>query len=347
MDEKQISALAGGIIHPETGEGLAVKNVEVSPGAVKLTIVTPRSRDPFAASLKREAAARIENAFPGVKATVFIEEPPVKPVEKKEPQGPRGIPGVGCIIAVASGKGGVGKSTVAASLAATLAEAGYRTGLLDADIYGPSQPALFGVEGFRPETEIVNGQERITPASARGVKLMSIAFFINPGDALVWRGPMATSALRQLVRQTDWGGLDFLLIDLPPGTGDVHLTILQEVKVDGAIVVTTPQRIALADVERGMAMFRAEKIAVPVLGIVENMAWFTPAEHPEDKYYIFGKDGAEDLARKAGVGILGRIPLVVPKGMAPEGGVSWNVDNHTVSETYKAIAKAITKNCRC
>ena len=216
--------------------------------------------------------------------------------------------------------GGVGKSTVTANLAVALARTGYRTGVLDADIYGPSQPMMFGVEDYRPEGENIEGKEWIVPAEAYGVKVMSIGFFIPPGDALMWRGPMATNALRQMIHQTLWGPLDFLLLDLPPGTGDVHLSVISEMKVDGALIVTTPQRVALADVVRGVHMFRNEKVNIPVLGLVENMAWFTPAELPDNRYYIFGQGEAARLAEREKLPLLASIPLIRSVSEAADSG---------------------------
>jgi ATP-binding protein involved in chromosome partitioning len=220
------------------------------------------------------------------------------------------LPGVENIIAIASGKGGVGKSTIAVNLAVALAKTGASVGLLDADVYGPSLPKMFGLEGLRPEIRQEGNRELMVPIEKYGVKALSLGFFVNPEDALVWRGPMATNALKQLITLGDWGELDYLLIDLPPGTGDIHLTMVQEVAVTGAVIVSTPQQVALADVIKGIAMFTGEKINVPVLGLVENMSWFTPAELPENKYYIFGKEGCKNLAKSLGIELLAQIPLV-------------------------------------
>ena len=214
------------------------------------------------------------------------------------------------IIAVASGKGGVGKSTVAANLAVALAQLGYKTGLIDADVYGPSVPKMFHAEHEKPEIRQEENKDIIVPIERYGVKILSIGFFVDAQDALVWRGPMATNALKQLIHQGDWGELDFLMIDMPPGTGDVHLTMVQEMSITGAVIVSTPQQVALADAIKGINMFRGEKINVPVLGLIENMAWFTPAELPENKYYIFGKEGCSKLAAQSNVPLLGQIPLV-------------------------------------
>jgi ATP-binding protein involved in chromosome partitioning len=220
------------------------------------------------------------------------------------------LPNIKNIIAVASGKGGVGKSTVATNLAIALSKSGAAVGLIDADIYGPSIPKMFNVEGQRPMVNKIDGVDIIEPIESYGIKILSIGFFINPDDALVWRGPMATNALKQLLLQSNWGELDYLMVDLPPGTSDVHLTLVQEVSVTGAIIVSTPQEVALADAVKGISMFLGDKINVPVLGLVENMSWFTPEELPDNKYYIFGKDGCKKLAEKRNIPLLGQIPIV-------------------------------------
>jgi len=214
------------------------------------------------------------------------------------------------IIAVASGKGGVGKSTVSANLAVALAKKGYKVGLLDADIFGPSIPKMFGVENAQVSLERKEGRDLIVPVESHGVKLLSIGFFVKKGDAIVWRGAMASGALKQLIGEGDWGELDYFLIDFPPGTSDVHLTLVQSVPITGAVIVSTPQEVALADAQKGIRMFTNEKVNVPILGLVENMAWFTPAELPNNRYYIFGKEGAKRLAEENNYALLGQIPIV-------------------------------------
>ncbi len=241
-----------------------------------------------------------------VNVKVVQSEPKAQPnlIKGKE------IPNIKNIIAIASGKGGVGKSTITANTAVTLAKMGFNVGVLDADIYGPSQHLMFDVEKARPLSVNVDGRSKMKPIENYGVKLLSLGFFTNPNQAVIWRGPMASKALKQLIFDADWGELDFLLIDLPPGTGDVHLSIVQSLPINGAVVVSTPQNIALADAKKGVAMFQQDSIKVPVLGIVENMAYFTPEELPENRYYIFGKDGAKHLAEDINTKFLGEIPLV-------------------------------------
>ena len=244
-----------------------------------------------------------------VKVNVKSVAPPKKEEDSNLIKGKK-IPNIQNIIAVASGKGGVGKSTITANTAISLAKMGFKVGVLDADIYGPSMHLMFDVEKERPISVNVDGRSKMKPIENYGVKLLSLGFFTNPNQAVIWRGPMASKALNQLIFDADWGELDFLLIDLPPGTGDVHLSIVQALPINGAVIVSTPQNIALADAKKGVAMFQQESIQVPVLGIVENMAYFTPEELPDNKYYIFGKDGAKHLAEDIDTKFLGEIPLV-------------------------------------
>jgi ATP-binding protein involved in chromosome partitioning len=234
-----------------------------------------------------------------------------KGIEKKgDPSLRKILPGVKNIIAVASGKGGVGKSTVTANLAVGLAKKGYKVGLIDADVYGPSMPTMFDLNEQKPYSVAMNGKDYIEPIEAYGVKLLSIGFFVSKDEAVIWRGSMATKAINQLLSDAWWGDLDYMLIDLPPGTGDIHLTFVQTIPITGAVIITTPQEVALADARKGVSMFKQDNIKVPVLGIVENMAFFTPEELPDNKYYIFGKDGGKDLAEDLGVRLLSQIPLV-------------------------------------
>ncbi|HHJ10005.1 MAG TPA: MRP family ATP-binding protein [Bacteroidetes bacterium] len=298
------------IKHPETAGDIVssnmVENLRIDGRQIIFTLALPKPNDPFFNSIKKLCDRQLKKKF-GKDVEVMITVPvKVGPLKT----GPEVLPEVKNVIVVASGKGGVGKSMVAANLAVTLAKQGWKTGLLDADIFGPSVPKMMDLEGSVPRVHKVNGIDMIIPLEKYGMKILSIGFFINTDDALVWRGPMATSALKQLLQQGDWGELDFLIVDLPPGTSDIHLTMVQEIPVTGALMVTTPQDVALADVIRGIAMFRSDKIEVPVLGLVENMAWFTPEEMPDKKYYIFGEGGARKIAEKYNVPVLANIPIV-------------------------------------
>ncbi len=287
-------------------------DIRIDGNHVSFTIIFDKPTDPFKASLLKTAEAAIKLKAPD--AVVEINTATRRPAAEKPAKAPV-LPGVKNIVAVSSGKGGVGKSTVAANLAVALAAEGYRVGLLDADIFGPSVPKMFGLEGEQLFMHEVDGRNLIIPAEAYGVKVLSIGFLIDPASAAVWRGAMASNALKQLIEQADWGELDYFLIDMPPGTSDIHLTLVQTLGLTGTIVVTTPQQVALADARKGIAMFRDEKINVPVLGLVDNMAWFTPEKHPDERYFLFGREGAVDeLAREFEVPVLARIPLVASVG---------------------------------
>ncbi len=251
------------------------------------------------------------------------------------------IPGIKNIIAVASGKGGVGKSTVTANLAVSLAKMGFSVGILDADIYGPSMPIMFDVESEKPISVMVDGKSKMKPIESYEVKILSIGFFTSPSQAVIWRGPMASKALNQMIFDADWGELDFMLIDLPPGTGDIHLSIMQSLPVTGAVVVSTPQAVALADAKKGVSMFLSDAINVPVLGIIENMAYFTPEELPENKYYIFGKEGARNLSEDLGVPFLGEVPIVQSIREAGDYGRPAALQTGSVIET---VFEQITRN---
>ncbi|MTG98668.1 P-loop NTPase [Myroides sp. BIT-d1] len=270
-----------------------------------------------------------------VKVNIKIEAP-----EKPEIKG-KAIPGIKNIVAISSGKGGVGKSTVTANLAATLANMGFNVGVLDADIYGPSMPIMFDVESARPISVEVDGKSKMKPINAYGVEILSIGFFTKGDQAVIWRGPMAAKALNQMIFDADWGELDFLLIDLPPGTGDIHLSIMQSLPITGAVVVSTPQAVALADAKKGVSMFMSESINVPVLGIVENMAYFTPAELPENKYYIFGENGARNLAKDLDVPFLGEVPIVQSIREAGDFGRPAALQNDTVVTN---VFEEVTRN---
>ena len=250
------------------------------------------------------------------------------------------IPGIKNIIAIASGKGGVGKSTITANIAVSLSKMGFKVGILDADVYGPSMPIMFDVANEKPLATNVNGKSKMLPVENYGVKMLSLGFFTDPNQAVIWRGAMATKALNQMLFDADWGELDFMLIDLPPGTGDIHLTIVQAIPVTGAVIVSTPQNIALADAKRGVAMFKQDNINVPVLGIIENMSYFTPEELPDNKYYIFGKDGAKILAENIKTAFLGEIPLV--QSIRESGDVGHPValqEDSPLQEAFKNVTK--------
>ena len=279
---------------------------EGDPWKVKVVLEFPRDTDPFLKSTVKAAEAAIKYHC-GKDVEVSIE---TEFKSKPRPEVGEMLPGVKNIIAVSSGKGGVGKSTVSANLAIALARLGYKVGLLDTDIFGPSMPKMFNVEDERPYAVKVDGRDLICPIEKYGVKLLSIGFFVSPTTATLWRGGMATSALKQLIADADWGELDYFILDTPPGTSDIHLTLLQTLSITGAIIVSTPQQVALADARKGIDMYRNEKVNVPILGLIENMAWFTPAELPENKYYIFGKEGCKQLAEEMQVPLLAQIPLV-------------------------------------
>ena len=273
---------------------------------VRVVIEFPRETDPFLKSTVKAAEAAIHyHVSKDVEVEIKTEFR-----SKPRPEAGKMLPGVRNIVAVSSGKGGVGKSTVSANLAISLARMGYRVGLLDADIFGPSMPKMFDVEDARPYSVHVDGRDLIEPVEKYGVKLLSIGFFVNPETATLWRGSMASNALKQLIADANWGELDYLILDTPPGTSDIHLTLLQTLAITGAVVVSTPQQVALADARKGVDMYRNEKVNVPILGLVENMAWFTPEELPGNKYYIFGREGCRRLADELGVPLLAQIPLV-------------------------------------
>lgn len=299
--------------YPGTGKNLVEAemvedDIRIDGNKVSFSLIFEKPTDPFMKSVIKAAETAILT-YVGkdvdIKGNIGV-----KTVQSARPEVSKLLPQVKNIIAVSSGKGGVGKSTVAANLAVALAKQGYKVGLLDADIFGPSMPKMFQVEDARPYAERVEGRDLIIPVEKYGLKLLSIGFFVDPDQATLWRGGMASNALKQLIADADWGELDYFLIDLPPGTSDIHLTIVQTLAVTGAIVVSTPQAVALADARKGINMFTNEKVNVPILGLVENMAWFTPAELPGNKYYLFGKEGAKKLAEEMHVPLLGQIPIV-------------------------------------
>ena len=299
--------------------------------------------------IKKRAEADViktikEKVSEEAKVTVNIKiEAPVKPSNPNLIKG-KNIPGIKNIIAVASGKGGVGKSTITANLAVSLSKLGYKVGILDADIYGPSIPIMFDVVKERPLSTTIDGRSKMKPVENYGVKVLSIGFFTTPEQAVIWRGPMASKALNQLIFDAAWGDLDYMLIDLPPGTGDIHLSIMQSMPITGAVVVSTPQPVALADARRGVAMFQQENIQVPVLGVIENMAYFTPEELPENKYYIFGKEGAKNLSEDLNISFLGEIPLVQSIREAGDSGRPVALQEETpLAKAFEKITKEVIK----
>ena len=286
--------------------GMVADTPSIDGMKVKVVLEFPRDTDPFLKSTVKAAEAAIHYHISKDVEVEIVTEFKSKP----RPEVGKLLPEVKNIIAVSSGKGGVGKSTVAANLAISLARLGYKVGLLDADIFGPSMPKMFHVEDARPYAVEKDGRQLLAPREEYGVKLLSIGFFVNPDTATLWRGGMASNALKQLIADADWGELDYFILDTPPATSDIHLTLLQTLAITGAVIVSTPQNVALADARKGIDMYRNEKVNVPILGLVENMAWFTPAELPENRYYIFGKEGCKRLAEEMQTPLLAQIPLV-------------------------------------
>ena len=330
--------------YPGTGKdlvesGMLEDDIRISGLAVSFSLIFEKDTDPFLKSVIKasetaiktyvdeNAAVTIHTKFVHKNAQVETRETSIKAKQ---------------IIAIHSGKGGVGKSTVAANLAVALAKRGYKVGLLDADIHGPSMPKMFHTEDCRPVSVTINGRDLIEPIEQYGVKMLSIGFFVDPTNAVVWRGGLASNAVKQLIEDAYWGELDYFLIDLPPGTSDIHLTLVSELHLTGAIVVTTPQPVALVDARKGVDMFRNEKINVPVLGIIENMAWFTPAELPNNRYYIFGQDGGKKLAEELGVPLLGQIPLVQSVREAGDNGTPIALqDGHPAAAIFDTICRQL------
>ena len=331
------------VIYPGTKKslvesGMVADNMRIDGMKVSFSLVFPRNTDPFLKSTVKAAEAQIHySVSPDVEVNITTEFK-----SAPRPEVGKLLPDVKNIIAVSSGKGGVGKSTVSANLAIALAKLGYKVGLLDTDIFGPSMPKMFGVEDARPYAVHVDGRDLIEPVEKYGIKLLSIGFFVNPDTATLWRGGMATAALKQLIADADWGDLDYFILDTPPGTSDIHLTLLQTLAITGAVIVTTPQKVALADARKGIDMYVNDKVNVPVLGLIENMAYFTPAELPENKYYIFGRDGGKKLAEEMGVPLLAQIPIV--QGICESGDdgrpAACNVDSVT-GQAFLNLAQSV------
>ncbi|MFC4095416.1 Mrp/NBP35 family ATP-binding protein [Euzebyella saccharophila] len=349
IDKKQVLKALENITVPGEGQNMvesgAVKNVQIFGDEVEVDIsisnpslqARKKTEVEILKVIHREVYEKAK-----IKINIKVDAPAAKP-KTNEIKG-KPIPGIQNIIAVASGKGGVGKSTVTANLAVTLAKMGFKVGLLDADIYGPSMPIMFDVANEKPLAVNVDGKSKMKPVENYGVKLLSIGFFTQPNQAVIWRGPMASKALNQMIFDAAWEELDFLLVDLPPGTGDIHLSIMQAMPITGAVVVSTPQEVALADAKKGVAMFQQETINVPVLGIIENMAYFTPEELPNNKYYIFGKEGAKYLAEDLEVPFLGEIPLVQSVREAGDVGRPAALQTATlIEEAFEELTKNVVQ----
>lgn len=308
---KLITDVLATVMYPGTKKnliesGMLADDVRIDGMKVSFTLLFPKETDPFLKStLKATEAALHYHISKDIEVEIKTEF-----ASKPRPEVGKLLPQVKNIIAVSSGKGGVGKSTVSANLAIALAKLGYRVGLLDADVFGPSMPKMFDVEGARPYATQIDGRDLIEPVEKYGVKLLSIGFFVGKETATLWRGSMASNALKQLIADANWGELDFFILDTPPGTSDIHLTLLQTLAITGAVIVSTPQDVALADARKGIDMYRNEKVNVPILGLIENMAWFTPAELPENRYYLFGQEGCKRLAEEMHVPLLAQIPIV-------------------------------------
>jgi ATP-binding protein involved in chromosome partitioning len=333
---KTITDILQNVVYPGPSESVVkldmVQEIRIAGSRISFTLVFQRDNDLNIQAVSEACAREIEKVL-GTEYDLTI-----TPKGIHRMQAPV-LPGVKNIIAIASGKGGVGKSTVAVNLAIAMAKTGAKVGLIDADIFGPSIPKMFGEETAHPPIEDIEGREMIIPIEKYGVKILSIGFFSNQETALIWRGPVASNALKQMIIQGLWGELDYILIDLPPGTSDIHLTVVQTLPVTGSVIVTTPQDVALADVIKGVSMFQSKSIDVPVLGIVENMSWFTPAELPENKYYIFGKNGGKNLAEKMGIPLLGQIPIVMSIREGGDNGipVAWE-DDSTIGNAFTELA---------
>lgn len=316
-----------------------IRDIAVTPEKVSFTVVLTTPACPLKEKIKNDCLDAVETVVGEAVEIDITMTSSVTSTRSNEPL----LPGVKNIIAIASGKGGVGKSTVTSNLAVALARSGAKVGVIDADIYGPSVPTMFNCEHEQPAVEQINGKNMIVPLEQYGVKLMSIGFLAPPDSAMIWRGPMASSALKQFFSDTLWGDLDYLLIDLPPGTSDIHLTMVQTVPVTGALIVTTPQKVALADANKGLLMFKQPGINVPVLGVVENMAYFTPEELPDNKYYIFGKDGGQKLAEKHDVPYIGQIPLVQSIRESGDSGLPAVMKEGIVSQAFMELAEALAR----
>ncbi len=338
-NEEHIKDLLKQVSHPALRKNIVdlniVRQIRVSESKVTLTLVFTNKNDPLKNAVKRACISLLNERLEGnpeLEVLVEFESP------SNEIQESGVLATVNNIIAIASGKGGVGKSTVAVNLAVAFAKSGSRVGLIDADIFGPSVPKMLNAENERPYAHKVNGRDLIIPVQRFGVRVLSLGFFLDPHDATIWRGPMASNALRQLMSDADWGDLDYMFIDLPPGTSDIHLTMVQTVPVTGAVIVSTPQRVALADAVKGISMFRNKHVEVPILGLIENMSWFTPVELPDNKYFIFGREGCKNLADEMNVPFLGQIPVVQSISESGDSGLPVVLQEGIPGEAFKSIA---------
>lgn len=348
MYPQQIIDALRHVRYPGTGKdlvesGMLEDDIRISGFEVSFSLLFPKENDPFMKSVVKASEAALKTYVdPNISANIHIK----KPVQTSSSQREENTINAKHIIAIHSGKGGVGKSTVAANLAISLAQKGLRVGLLDADIHGPSMPKMFHTEDCRPYSVEIEGRTLIEPIEQYGVKMLSIGFFVNPDQAVIWRGGMASNAIKQLIEDAHWGELDYFLIDLPPGTSDIHLTLISTLRLTGVIVVTTPQPVALVDARKGVEMFRNEKVNVPILGLIENMAWFTPAELPENKYYIFGRDGGKQLAEELGIPLLGQIPLVQSIREGGDEGIPVALQaGHPAAEIFARCTERIQTGC--
>ena len=342
---KLITDALATVRYPGTGKNLVEAemvedDLRIDGMSVSFSLLFEREIDPFLKSVVKAAETAIHTYVDkDVRVTINV-----KTTQARRPEPGKMLPQVRNVIAVSSGKGGVGKSTVAANLAVALARLGYKVGLLDADIFGPSMPKMFHMEAERIFAEEKEGRQLLIPAMKYGVKLLSIGFFVNPDTATLWRGGMASNALKQLIADTDWGELDYFILDTPPGTSDIHLTLLQNLAITGAVIVSTPQQVALADARKGIDMYRNDKVNVPILGLVENMSWFTPAELPDNRYYIFGREGVSRLAEEMQLPLLGQIPVVQSICESGDEGEPAAVHDDTATgEAFRTLAERVVR----